>query len=55
MSAGHALTVVRQAAEVLLETGHLYGRVWGFGTSLLGVRLAGGEVGVGRVEPRGLG
>lgn len=35
------LTVVGQAAEVLLKTGRINRRVWGFRTDLLGVCLSG--------------
>lgn len=34
---GEELTVVGQPAEVLLQTGHIAGRVRGFGTDVLGV------------------
>lgn len=34
---GEELTVVSQPAEVLLQTGHIGGRVRGFGTDVLGV------------------
>lgn len=34
---GEELTVVGQPAEVLLQTGHIGGRVRGFGTDVLGI------------------